>query len=112
MSTPETTASTRAALAAHRFGLGEARTSTVGSDATGWLLQQLGPAEAQRGNGLASGAEGVKRFAQFLEEQRRNPPAQRSEGMAADTRPAEQQFGEHFRAIVQADIRARWPWPC
>ena len=27
--------------------------------------------------------------------------------MAADTRPAEQQFGEHFRAIVQADIRAR-----
>lgn len=107
MSTPETTASTRAALAAHRFGLGEARTSTVGGDATGWLLQQLGPAEAQRGNGLASGAEGVKRFAQFLEEQRRNPPAQRSEGMAADTRPAEQQFGEHFRAIVQADIRAR-----
>ena len=107
MSTPETTASTRAALAAHRFGLGEARTSTVGSDATGWLLQQLGPAEAQRGNGLASGAEGVKRFAQFLEEQRRNPPAQRSEGMAADTRAAEQQFGEHFRAIVQADIRAR-----
>ena len=50
MSTPETTASTRAALAAHRFGLGEARTSTVGGDATGWLLQQLGPAEAQRGN--------------------------------------------------------------
>ncbi len=107
MSSPDSLADTRAAIAAHRFGLGEARLSTVGADAQAWLLQQLGPAEPQRGSGLASGAEGVKRFAQFLAEQRRNPPAARSESMAADTRPAEQQFGEHFRAIVQADIRAR-----
>jgi uncharacterized protein (DUF1800 family) len=107
MSTPDTRAATLAAIAAHRFGLGEPRTATVGSDATGWLLQQLGPAEPQRGTGLANGAEGVKRFAQYLEEQRRNPPAQRTGEMAADTRPAEQLFGEHFRAIVQADIRAR-----
>jgi len=107
MTTPDSLGSTGAAIAAHRFGLGEARTSIVGNDATGWLLQQLGPAEAQRGSGLASGAEGVKRFAQFLEEQRRNPPAARSNEMAADTRPAEQQFGAHFRAIVEADVRAR-----
>lgn len=107
MSTPETDPAARAAIAAHRFGLGEARTSVVGADATGWLLQQLGPAEAQRGSGLASGVEGVKRFAQFLEEQRRNPPAARSAEMAADTRTAEQQFGAHFRAIVEADVRAR-----
>lgn len=102
-----TSPDTRAALAAHRFGLGEARLATVGSDATAWLLQQLGPAEPQRGTGLASGAEGTKRFAQFLEEQRRNPPAQRAPEMAMDARPAEQQFGEHFRSIVQADVRAR-----
>jgi len=107
MSSPDSLVTTRAALAAHRFGLGEARLATVGADATGWLLQQLGPAEAQRGSGLASGAEGVKRFAQFLDEQRRKPPPARSADAAMDTRPAEQQFGEHFRAIVQADIRAR-----
>ncbi len=111
MTTPETRAAALAAIAAHRFGLGEARLATVGADAQGWLLQQLVPAEPQRGTGLASGAEGVKRYAQFLEEQRRNPPAQRAESMVADKpadmRPAEQQFGEHFRAIVQADIRAR-----
>lgn len=113
MTSPET----RSAIAAHRFGLGEARLATVGSDATGWLLQQLGPAEPQRGAGLASGAEGVKRFAQFLQEQRRNPPrpadmaatadAAMADGPKADNRSAEQQFGEHFRAIVQADVRAR-----
>ena len=106
-----------AALAAHRFGLGEPKLSVIQADPQGWLLAQIGPAEPQRGSGLASGVDGVKRFAEFLATQRRpaaaaaamaGGDAMASPGaMATDTRPAEQQFGEHFRQIVQADVRAR-----
>jgi len=41
----------KAALAAHRFGLGEASLDTIDRDAVGWLQAQIGPAEPQRGNG-------------------------------------------------------------
>ena len=34
-----------AAIAAHRFGLGEADLKTVGADALGWLKAQIGAAE-------------------------------------------------------------------
>ena len=116
----------QAALAAHRFGLGEPQLSVVGGDATAWLTSQIGPAQTQRGTGLATGVEGLKRFAEFLRDQRQ--PAARTGAMTgamtdamagADTamaaapaasaapRPAEQQFGEHFRQIVQNDVRAR-----
>ena len=116
----------KAALAAHRFGLGEASLQTIGGDAPGWLLAQIGAAEPQRGTGLATGVEGLKRFAEFLRAQRQ-PAMARTEvsgvemaaSVAADSaatsaatsaanpKPAEQQFGEHFRHIVQADVRAR-----
>ncbi len=96
-----------AAVAANRFGLGEASLQGLGSDAPGWLLAQLGPAEAQRGTGLASGAEGLKRFAQYFQERRQAAMAPGGAAGGADMRPIEQQFGEHFRAIVQADVRAR-----
>ncbi len=108
---------THAALAAHRFGLGEASLATVGADPQAWLLAQIGPAEPQRGDKLASGVDGIKRFAEFLATQRRPAQANAAAEMgmaggmatnAADTRPAEQQFGEHFRHIVQADVRARF----
>ncbi len=111
---------THAALAAHRFGLGEASLATVGADPQAWLLAQIGPAEPQRGDKLASGVDGIKRFAEFLATQRRPAQANATGEMgmaggmaggmatnAADTRPAEQQFGQHFRDIVQADVRAR-----
>jgi len=103
-----------AAIAAHRFGLGEPELRVVGGDPLGWLKAQIGPAEAQRGTQLASGAEGLKRFAEFLRDQRgRRPGNAGASGAGAmtagagDMRPAEQQFGEHFRTIVQADVRAR-----
>ena len=102
-----------AAIAAHRFGFGEPDLQIIGNDALGWLAEQIGPAEAQRGSGLATGAEGLKRFAEFLRDQRSAPssagparPAAQA-SMAGDTRAAEQQFGEHFRSIVQGDVRAR-----
>jgi uncharacterized protein (DUF1800 family) len=110
------------ALAAHRFGLGEASLDSIGGDAVGWLQAQIGPAEPQRGNGLASGVDGLRRFAEFLRTQRQpaaaGTPVMADSSMAgtagmaatsalADTRSAEQQFGEHFRQLVQADVRAR-----
>jgi uncharacterized protein (DUF1800 family) len=104
---------TAAAIAAHRFGLGEPTLAAVGADATGWLLQQIGPAEPQRGNGLASGAEAVKRYASFIREQRRArqaaPPVMEP-GMAGapmDGRSGEDVFVAHFRELVVADVRAR-----
>lgn len=100
---------TAAALAAHRFGLGEPSLQAIGGDAVGWLRAQLGPAEPQRGTQLATGVVGLKRFAEFLRQQRQ--PAVSGEmspgANPSDTRSAEQQFGEHFRALVQADVRAR-----
>ena len=63
----------QAAIAAHRFGLGEAGLNGPGDDAAGWLLAQIGPAEAQRGTGLVSGVEGLKRFAEFQARQRALP---------------------------------------
>jgi uncharacterized protein (DUF1800 family) len=72
-------------------------------------MAQVGPAEPQRGSGLATGVEGLKRFAQYLQMQRQAGPAAAygASAAGADMRPTEQQFGDHFRAIVQGDIRAR-----
>jgi uncharacterized protein (DUF1800 family) len=94
-----------AAIAAHRFGLGEPTLAAIGADARGWLLQQLGPAEPQRGENLATGIGGVKRFAEFFRDRQLQAQSQAMTG--ADMRNAEQQFAEHFRQIVQADVRAR-----
>ena len=101
---------TQAALAAHRYGLGEASLTAVGNDAVGWLQAQIGPAEAQRGAGLASGVEGLKRYAQFVQRQQRQQrerPAQPAADGLAMTPSTEQNFAEHFRELVQADVRAR-----
>ena len=97
-----------AALAAHRFGLGEPSLHGVGGDARGWLLAQIGPAQAQRGQDLASGVEAVKRYAAFLQLQRAGAAA--AQAMApgdATTRPEQAAGNEPLRQAVQADVRAR-----
>jgi uncharacterized protein (DUF1800 family) len=101
-----------AAIAAHRFGLGEARLQTVGNDAQAWLLSQIGPAEAQRGDHLVSGVQGLRRFVEYQAQQAqaRRVMASTASTSAMDGAPArsnEQQFAEHFRSIVQGDVRAR-----
>jgi uncharacterized protein (DUF1800 family) len=48
-----------AAIAAHRFGLGEADLGAVGTDPRAWLAAQIGPAEPQQGAALATGLEAL-----------------------------------------------------
>jgi uncharacterized protein (DUF1800 family) len=118
---------TAAAIAAHRFGLGEASLAGIGSDAQGWLLAQLGPASAQRGDKLASGAEGARQIARLFERQARArremaPSSNASSNASSDAssaapapgsaaqagaRELERQVNDGFRSIVQADVRAR-----
>jgi uncharacterized protein (DUF1800 family) len=102
-------ATLHAAIAAHRFGLGEADLAAVGGDAQGWLLQQIGPADAQRGDALPSTAEGLRRHDAFLRRLReRNSGAGNNSGEAmAEAKPVEARFAEHFRELVQADQSAR-----
>ena len=88
------------AIAAHRFGLGEPSLDGVGADPQGWLLAQIGPADAARGRGLLDtraalelvAAERDKRLAA------RNPPP----GMTA-----EQLLAGHYREAILADARSR-----
>ncbi len=99
--------SLQAAIAAHRFGLGEAQfDAAVRGDAPGWLASQIGPADVQVTAGntpLPSAADGLRRFAEFVQQRKQRREAQSMKEMAS----TEAQFGEHFRALVQADIRAR-----
>ena len=86
------------AIAAHRFGLGEADLAMVGADASAWLLAQIGPAEPQRGSGLVTGAQGLARQAEVV-------LAQRQPAMADAATPAA--LAMPLRDIAQADVRAR-----
>ncbi len=103
-----------AAIAAHRFGLGESDLSVVGSDAAAWLKSQIGPADAQppaaAGTALATLADGVRAHARFIQAQRgRAEPANNMAAMgdAAQAQiSTEQRFVEHFREITLADQRA------
>lgn len=76
------------AIAAHRFGLGEAEAATVGADAAAWLTAQIGAADAQTGALLAP-------FAQALAVQQQARRLRTPEAEAA------------LREQVQADLRAR-----
>jgi uncharacterized protein (DUF1800 family) len=104
----------QAALAAHRFGLGEADLAVVGADAQGWLLAQTGPAEPQRGTDLVSGAQGLARQAEVLAAQRQATAASAAmaampdmAGMAAGGQAAATAPVDPLRLIAQADVRAR-----
>ena len=113
-SLPPPTSEQAAALAAHRFGLGEYSLETVGGDASAWLLAQVGPAEPQRGEPLADGVTAVQRYADFQRQQRTAlaaaPTTPTETGVTRSTAvvPAEQApAGDGLRQAVLADVRAR-----
>jgi uncharacterized protein (DUF1800 family) len=90
-----------AAIAAHRFGLGEATLNAVQSDPQAWLLAQIGPADAARGEGLLNTDQAVAHVAAEAENRRlaKNPPP----GMTA-----EQVLSNHYRDVIAADVRSRF----
>ena len=77
-----------AAIAAHRFGLGEPELGAIGNDPRAWLLAQIGPADGQIGNKLPGLVEALAR----------QTAARRMD--TEDARAA-------LRQQAQADIRAR-----
>jgi uncharacterized protein (DUF1800 family) len=93
-------ASLHAAIAAHRFGLGEADLRVVGVDARGWLAAQIGPADPPRGIGLFDTKRALEHVAAEREKRRlaANPPP----GMTA-----EQITAGHYRDVTIADVRSR-----
>jgi uncharacterized protein (DUF1800 family) len=92
--------SLQAAIAAHRFGLGEASLDVISPDPQQWLLGQIGPADAARGDGLLSTAQALEHVAAERKKRQlaKNPPP----GMTA-----EQVLGGHYREVIVADARSR-----
>ena len=89
-----------AAIAAHRFGLGEASLEVVGADPLGWLEAQIGPADPARGEGLLDTRGALELVAEERAKRQaaRNPPP----GMTA-----EQLLAGHYRDTTVADARSR-----
>jgi len=90
----------QAAIAAHRFGLGEPDLGIVGRDAEGWLAAQIGPADPARGSGLLDTPAALRLVAEEREKRvlAKNPPP----GMTA-----EQVVAGHYRDVLIADARSR-----
>jgi uncharacterized protein (DUF1800 family) len=93
-------ASMQSAIAAHRFGLGEANLAVVDADPRGWLAAQIGPADAPRGSGLLDTRQALELVAAERDKRQlaKNPPP----GMTA-----EQLIGGHYREVIVADARSR-----
>jgi uncharacterized protein (DUF1800 family) len=93
------TAPTDIAIAAHRFGLGEPDLGRLHGDARGWLREQLGAADAQRGSGLLTAAQALHRYHDMLRRQsERGKPAPRA---------MDREFVDDLRELVGQDVRAR-----
>jgi uncharacterized protein (DUF1800 family) len=90
----------QAAVAVHRFGLGEPSTEVARGDGPAWLLAQIGPADPARGSGLRNTAQALAHVeAERAKRQlAKNPPP----GMTA-----EQVLAGHYREVIVADLRSR-----
>lgn len=93
---------TAAALAAHRFGLGEPRLQPLADDPRGWLLAQIGPAEVPAGPGLASGLEALAHQRRFLKRLAAEGPVS---GPAAGSAAADA-ARDDLRTLIETDVRA------
>ena len=100
MSSPSNSYTIQAAIAAHRFGLGEASLEVVTGAPADWLSAQIGPADAPRGDGLLTTAQALANVAADRERRReaKNPSA----GMTA-----EQVLAGPYREVALADLRSR-----
>jgi uncharacterized protein (DUF1800 family) len=90
-------ASAQAAVAAHRFGLGEASLDAVRPDPQAWLLAQIGPADTPRGEGLLNTPQALAHVRAEIENRR----------LAKNPATAEQAVANHYREVIVADVRSR-----
>ena len=91
----------QAAIAAHRFGLGEARLDELKADPQAWLAAQIGPADAPRGEGLLGTRAALEHVAAEKE-------LRRAAKNAAAGSTAEKLLAGHYREVIQADARSRF----
>lgn len=105
MSSPPTAPASplAAAIAAHRFGLGEASLDVVGPDPSRWLLAQIGPADAPKGSGLLGTAQALENVAAEQRARRAARAAPPSPGASA----ADVGLLRFYRDIIVADTRSR-----
>ena len=89
------------AIAAHRFGLGEAQLQTVGNSPQYWLLDQIGPADPAPGLDLVATEQMLRDI-----RGRRSPPRSTPEAPPAAA-PGGQEDKQRFRELISADVRSR-----
>jgi uncharacterized protein (DUF1800 family) len=99
-------ASIQSAIAAHRFGLGEATLDVVSGDPREWLASQIGPADAPRGEGLLTTSQALEHVAAEREQRKEAHDKAMAAGMTAD-QAAAQVFAGYYRDIIVADARSR-----
>jgi uncharacterized protein (DUF1800 family) len=103
-----------AAVAAHRFGLGQPDLAAVGTDPVAWLLAQIGPADPQRGDQLPDTATALRQWLQYRQMQRQ--ARSRSAVTQGSSKAADQPAlvdalkaaAQPLRDQIQADIRAHY----
>ena len=112
MSNSGSDTSLKAAIAAHRFGLGEASLDDIGADPVRWLSAQIGPADAPRGEGLLNTSQALAHVAAEREQrrERKEAAADKAASPMSGT-PAEQATAQaiaaHYREGIVADARSR-----
>ncbi|HEY9063602.1 MAG TPA: DUF1800 domain-containing protein [Burkholderiaceae bacterium] len=90
------------AIAAHRFGLGEASlAAAVPADPQAWLLGQIGPADVAQGDGLLDTGAAL---ANVATEQRARRLARAAPPETAASAP---DLGGFYREVIVADARSR-----
>jgi uncharacterized protein (DUF1800 family) len=94
----------QAAIAAHRFGLGEPALDAMAADPAGWLTAQIGPADAPRGDGLMGTAQALAFVAAEREERR---AARSATAASATGQAAAQAVAGRYRDVIVADARSR-----
>jgi uncharacterized protein (DUF1800 family) len=96
-----------AAIAAHRFGLGEPTLAVVGNDPRGWLHAQVGPADAALGSGLPDTALALSNSIQ-LDRQIQAARKTAASDPAADERlQVAKARDAYYRDTIRADLRSR-----
>lgn len=101
--------SRRAAIAAHRFGLGEASLGAIEADPTGWLESQIGPADAPHGEGLLNTSQALAHVAaeRQMQLERRRAVIDAGGTTPHDIAASEQAAAALYREIALADARSR-----